>query len=165
MIENDANAELVRRHLAAENAHDLEGTLATLAPDCVFRDHATGQTWLGRDGAAEHYLHWWRTFDVEVVRGKNQIAFWRSNDLYVAQATWRGRHIGEYLGIPSTGRLITLPFVVFVTMQDGLMAGEEFFYDLNSLVAQIDNPRIPELGLLSYRCASAGVQVGRGITG
>jgi hypothetical protein len=41
-------AELARRHLVAENAHDLEATLATLHPDCRFDDLATGQTWHGR---------------------------------------------------------------------------------------------------------------------
>jgi hypothetical protein len=40
-------AELVRRHLTAENAQDLDGTLATLHPDCRFEDLATGQVWLG----------------------------------------------------------------------------------------------------------------------
>ena len=48
-------AELVRRHLTAENAQDLDGTLVTLHADCRFEDPATGQVWLGRDGAASHY--------------------------------------------------------------------------------------------------------------
>jgi hypothetical protein len=38
-------AALVGRHLAAENGQDLAGTLATLHPDCVFEDFATGQVW------------------------------------------------------------------------------------------------------------------------
>lgn len=37
-------AALIGRHLAAENAQDLPGTLATLHPDCRFEDLATGQT-------------------------------------------------------------------------------------------------------------------------
>ena len=49
---NPALADLIGRHLAAENAQDLEGTLATLHPDCRFEDLATGQTWRGHDGAA-----------------------------------------------------------------------------------------------------------------
>ena len=40
---NNPNIKLLYRHLEAENAQDLEGTLATLHPDCVFEDHATGQ--------------------------------------------------------------------------------------------------------------------------
>ena len=48
-------AALVRRHVEAENAQNLEATLATLHPECRFEDHATGQVWHGRDGAAAHY--------------------------------------------------------------------------------------------------------------
>lgn len=141
---------LVRRHLAAENSHDLARTLATLHPDCVFRDHATGQTWRGHEGASAHYLHWWRTFEVSVERGPEQQAFWAA-DVYVAQATWRGRHVGAFLGIPPTGRPLVQPFTVFVRFKDGLMAGEEFFYDLASLLHQLGTDRIPELASLAYR--------------
>lgn len=143
--------DLVRRHLSAENAHDLDGTLATLHRDCVFRDHATGQVWHRKPGAADHYRQWWSRFDVTVTRSEGQSAYWAADDTYVAQATWRGRHIGEFLGIAATGKSIVHPFVVFVTFRDGLMTGEEFFYDLASLLKQIGIDRVPEVGSLPYR--------------
>jgi hypothetical protein len=66
---SEHHKELLKRHLMAENSHDLEATLATLHPECIFRDHATGQVWHGRDGAADHYRQWWNSFDVAVTRG------------------------------------------------------------------------------------------------
>jgi len=69
---NPSLAALIGRHLAAENAQDLPETLATLHPDCRFEDLATGQTWRGHDGAAQHYRQWWTTFDVTVKRGPGQ---------------------------------------------------------------------------------------------
>jgi steroid delta-isomerase-like uncharacterized protein len=148
-------AVLIRRHLAAENAHDLDGTLATLHSECIFRDHATGQVW---HGAAEHYQQWWRTFDVTVERQSGQAAFWAAGSsgrdhVYVAQATWRGVHIGDFMGIAATRRPIMQPFVVFVAFKDGLMAGEEFFYDLASLLRQLGVDRLPEVAALEYRAA------------
>ena len=86
---NQGDTDLIIRHLTAENAHDLEGTLATLHRDCVFEDHATGQVWHGHEGASAHYRQWWQAFDVKVVRGLSQSAYWASADTYVAQATWR----------------------------------------------------------------------------
>lgn len=83
-------------------------------------------------------------------RGPEQQAFWAA-DVYVAQATWRGRHVGAFLGIPPTGRPLVQPFTVFVRFKDGLMAGEEFFYDLASLLHQLGTDRIPELASLAYR--------------
>lgn len=150
-MDNDL-AQLVVRHLTAENAHDLEGTLATLHPECRFDDLATGQTWFGHEGAAAHYRQWWNTFDVEVTRSPGQISV-QSADGRISEATWRGRHIGKFLGIEPTGRSIVLPFVVVLSFRDGLMSGERFHYDLASLLRQIGADPVPALGGMAYRKA------------
>ena len=151
---NQALADLVRRHLVAENAQDMEGTLATLHPDCRFEDFATGQTWRGRDGATQHYRQWWTTFDVEVKRGPGQTSAWTADDGYIAEATWHGKHVGAFLGIEPTGRAIVQPFVVVLSFKDGLMLSERFHYDLASLLRQIGGEPIPSLGGLAYRVAA-----------
>ena len=153
------HADLVRRHLIAENAQDLPGTLATLHKDCRFEDFATGQTWTGHDGAAAHYRHWWSTFDVEVKRGEGQRNAWIGADHpdgwgYIAEATWHGKHIGAYLGIAPTGRSIVQPFVVVLSFKDGLMLSERFHYDLGSLLRQLGADPIPALGTLPWRAAA-----------
>ncbi len=145
------HAPMLWRHLEAENAHDLEGTLATLHPDCIFQDHATGQVWNGREGAAAHYRQWWDCFDVEVIRKQGQSAGWLGEDVYAAEATWIGTHTGSFLGIAATGRPITQPFVVFVAFKDGLMSEERFHYDLASLMRQIGVDAVPSLSELPYR--------------
>lgn len=150
---NPSLAELIGRHLAAENAQDLPGTLATLHPDCRFEDLATGQAWSGRDGAAAHYRQWWTIFDVEVKRGPGQRSAWTADDAYIAEATWHGKHVGRFLGIEPTGRAIVQPFVVVLTFKDGLMLSERFQYDLASLLRQIGADPIPALAGLKYRTA------------
>ena len=142
---------LIRRHLEAENAHDLEGTLATLHPDCRFDDVATGQSWFGHDGAAAHYRQWWTTFDVEVRRGEGQRPYTTVDDVYIGEATWHGRHIGRFLGIEPTGKEIVQPFIVILSFRDGLMLGERFHYDLASLLRQIGPDPIPTLARLDHR--------------
>ena len=147
-------ADLVRRHLVAENGQDLPGTLATLHPDCHFEDLATGQSWHGHEGAAAHYRQWWTTFDVTVKRGPGQRGGWLEDGGYMAEVTWHGRHIGRFLGIEPTGRAIVQPFVVTLTFKDGLMLSERFQYDLASLLRQIGTDSIPALGELQYRAAA-----------
>lgn len=148
---DEALANLIRRHLQAENAQDLPGTLATLHPDCRFDDFATGQTWHGHAGATAHYEQWWTTFDVEVKRGPGQTAHWTTDGLYVAQATWHGRHVGPFLGIEPTGKPIMQPFLVMLAFKDRLMSAERFHYDLAALVRQIGADPIPALASLPYR--------------
>src|SRR5262249_39034256 len=101
---------LIRRHLEAENAHDLDGTLATLHSECEFKDCAPGQGGSGHEGAAAHYRQGWTPFDVEVRRGEGQRPYTTADDVYIGEATWHGRHIGRFLGIEPTGRTIVQPF-------------------------------------------------------
>ena len=46
--------KLLARHLEAENAHRLAGTLGTLAPDCLFEDVALGRRFDGLCSQARH---------------------------------------------------------------------------------------------------------------
>lgn len=147
-------ADLVGRHLTAENAHDLPGTLATLHPECRFEDLATGQSWSGHEGAAAHYRQWWTTFDVKVQRGPGQQAVWSAEGFFMAESTWHGKHVGPFLGIPASGRTIAQPFVVVLNFKDGLMLGERFHYDLASLLRQITSDPIPALVGLAHRKAT-----------
>lgn len=110
--------------------------------------------WRNRSGAADHYRQWWRCFDVTVRRETHQSACWVSADLFISEATWRGTHVGDFLGIPATGKAIVQPFVVVVSFRDQLMAGERFYYDLASLVRQLGRDRLPELVALGHRAAA-----------
>jgi steroid delta-isomerase-like uncharacterized protein len=131
---------LLRRHMDAENAHDLAETLATLTSDCVFTDTSLGRTFHGHDGAATYYRMWWDAFEVEV---SPEDLHWTTAGLAVAETRFRGRQIGAFLGVPSTGRQIDVPFVIVVGFRDGLMNGERFYWSPATLLTQIGTDRIP----------------------
>jgi len=131
---------LVSTHLAAENEHRLEDTIATLHEECVFEDRTLGQTFHGRQGAAQYYTTWWNAFDL-VVKGEKR--HWTSEPVLIAETHYQGTHIGEFLGIPATGKPIDFPLAVIITFRDGLMAGERFYYDLATLLRQIGVHDIP----------------------
>ena len=132
--ENDA---VRQRHVAAENQHLMAETLATLHEECIFEDIATGQVFHGRAGAEAYYRQWWSAFDVTVARAPGQRSYWTEDDIYIAEACYRGHHRGAFLGIEPSFRPIELRFVVIIAFRDGLMAGERFYYDLGSLLRQI----------------------------
>ena len=133
--------QLVATHLAAENEHRLEDTLATLHEECLFEDRALGQVFHGRKGAGEYYTTWWSAFDV-VVKGEKR--HWTSEPVLIAETRYQGTHIGEFLGIPATGRPIDFSLAVIITFRDGLMAGERFYYDLATLLRQMGVNEIPK---------------------
>ena len=73
-------------------------------------------------------------------------------------ATHAYRRLSGHSG--ETSRSITLPFVVVVTFEDGLLLGERFQYDLTSLQRQLGRDRLPELASLPHR-AAGGYDPGR----
>jgi hypothetical protein len=99
-MSRQANEACLREHLAAENRHDMDGTLATLDPACEFVDEQLGQRWHGRPGAREHYAMWWSAFGNTVDGGQ---VHWVADDLLIGEACFVGRHIGNFAGIPATG--------------------------------------------------------------
>ncbi|QCI63139.1 ester cyclase [Phreatobacter stygius] len=129
---------LLNAHVAAENAHRMAETLATLHQDCLFEDMATGQVFHGRAGAEAHYRQWWDAFGLTFSRGAEDRGHWTEDGSYVGQGRFEGRHVGTFLGIPPTGKLVSYRFCVFVGFRDGLMAGERFYYDLAGLLRQVD---------------------------
>ena len=133
---------VVNRHLAAENAHQMEGTLAALHPDCLFEDLPLGKTYRGRAEAENYYRFWWGAFDLEV---KGEHRHWSEDGAFMIAQTWyEGAHRGQFLDYAPTGRPIRFPLAVVIPFRDGLMAGERFYYDLATLLRQIGG--MPVLG-------------------
>lgn len=138
----ESNQRLLQEHLAAENQHSLEDTLATLDPDCVFEDIALQRSFHGHAGAAEYYQLWWSAFRIQVQPGTH--AFWASDEVFVAEPVYVGTHVGDFLGIAPTQRPVRFRFTVFVTFKDGKFSGERFYYDLASLLRQIGVQALPD---------------------
>src|SRR5512134_1399248 len=101
-MSHDPRMQVLDRHLAAENAHDLAGTLATLTADCEFVDGALGMRWSGHDGAAAHYTMWWKAFDLRVIGDRLHLA----DQSAVAETTWKGTHVGTFAGVAATHRAV-----------------------------------------------------------
>jgi steroid delta-isomerase-like uncharacterized protein len=135
-----SNMQVVAKHIAAENSHQMDATLATLHPDCVFEDIALGRTFTGHEGASQYYRMWWDAFAVEV---QGSVVHWTTEGQLVAEGRYVGRHTGRFLGIEPTGRPLSLRFAVFVDFRDGLMAGERFYYNLGSIMEQLGAPYLP----------------------
>jgi steroid delta-isomerase-like uncharacterized protein len=134
--------ELVARHLIAENAHQMEETLATLHPDCLFEDVTLGLEYRGREGAGEYYRTWWNAFSIEV---RGIARHWTTEGNMIAETRYVGTHTGNFFGVPATGRNLDLRLAVVIRFQDGLMLGERFYYDLASLLSQLGVTHLPAL--------------------
>jgi steroid delta-isomerase-like uncharacterized protein len=128
------NQAIVRAHVAAETAFDMEATLATLTEDCLFEDMASGQRYQGREAVRAYYRAWWDAFGNVPVGHRRHVP---APDCLIAETRFVGRHQGAYKGVAASGRPIDLPVAIIVTFRDGLMQGERFYYDEATLMRQI----------------------------
>ncbi|MBI1728038.1 MAG: ester cyclase [Candidatus Rokubacteria bacterium] len=128
------NAAAVRRHVAAETAFDMEGTLATLTENCVFEDVPTGEVYHGREGARAYYREWWDAFANVPSASRLYVP---AADRLIVETRFIGTHRGRFRGAAPTGRPIDLPIAIFIGFRGGLLTGERFYYDRATLLAQI----------------------------
>jgi steroid delta-isomerase-like uncharacterized protein len=125
---------ILHQHLAAVTVFDMEGTLATLTEDCVFEDVPTGEVHYGREGVRAYYHEWWTAFGIVPQDIRSYIA---AENFLVVETRFVGTHRGIYRGLAATGKPINLPVAIFISLRDGLMSGERFYYDRATLLAHI----------------------------
>jgi steroid delta-isomerase-like uncharacterized protein len=67
-------------------------------------------------------------------------AFGQGNKL-IKHWNFKGKHTGNFFGIPATGNLLNLSGTTIVTMRDGRIAKEHDFFDMKSMLDQLLNAK------------------------
>ena len=119
-------------HSKAEDARDLDGLIATLAPDCVYEVVPTGERWEGHDGARAFYTSFLGAFpDVQfdmydVVIGPQGV---------FEVATLTGTHRGPWAGREATGKRVQFDVIIHFPWNPEAekFAGERVYYDRMAL--------------------------------
>ena len=99
-VELRAIKRLWVRHSIAEDARDIDGLIATLAPDCAYEIVPTGQRWDGHDGARAFYTELFAAFPdnrfalTDIVVGPQGV-------FEAAELT--GTNLGPWAGVPASG--------------------------------------------------------------
>ena len=65
-------------------------------------------------------------------------AFGQGNKL-IKHWNFKGKHTGDFFGIPATGNFLNLSGTTIVTMRDGRIAKEHDFFDMKSMLDQLLN--------------------------
>jgi predicted ester cyclase len=120
------------RHSIAEDRRDIEGLIATLAPDCVYELVPTGQRWQGHAGARTFYTELFAAFPdnafelTEIVIGPQGV---------FEVATLTGTNLGPWAGAPPSGLPLTLPVLIFFPWDpdEDRFGGETIFFDRGTL--------------------------------
>lgn len=86
----------------------MSGGPYALAEDVVFTLGNSGEVYEGRDAISQMLSAWYgEMFDADSER----LAMFVSDDGFAVEFMFEGTHIGEFYGIPATGRRVGFPFV------------------------------------------------------
>lgn len=134
MTDTDRNkALLCRFYEEFWNAGNVAAVDELVAEDFVDHQPVDGMP-SGREGFAELIRLWHGGFPDMTETVEDLIA---EGDRVVGRFTFRGTHTGEFLGVPPTGRSVSMTGIDIVRVRDGRIA--EFWYaeQLHDLLRQL----------------------------
>jgi len=123
--------EVVQRYL--DGGHS---DVSLLADDVVFRVMATGQEHRTQEGVKamlDFFYH--VAFDARA-ETKHVIV---DDGIAVLEADFVGRHIGEFAGVPATGKDVRVPLAVIYDVRDDRIVEGRVYFEIPAFLAQISD--------------------------
>ncbi|MEX1258952.1 MAG: ester cyclase [Gemmatimonadota bacterium] len=114
---SEENKSLVRRTYDAINRKDFDALAAVIADDVIEHDEFPGLE-PSKAGVLQFFRNLQAAFSGVTMTVEDLIA---EGDKVFARVTLSGTHQGEFLGIPATGRSISVPMADFFRIRDGQM--------------------------------------------
>jgi steroid delta-isomerase-like uncharacterized protein len=130
----EANIDLVRRGFAAMNAADLDACADLLTDDFAINIAGMPFPMHGRDAWRGNAKVMQEAFPG--VQAQIDDIF-SAGDRVAVRLTMRGRHQGEFLGVPATGREVEYTSIEIYRVAGGKLAEEWISSDLASLMRQL----------------------------
>ena len=120
-----ARIKLVDEHVRAENAHKLDGTMATMNEAPLFK--LNNDEVSGREGVRAFYADLFQGFpDLHIDVTQPHV----SDEAIVLEVIISGTHMNQWSGIPASGRRVQVPFcIVFPFDESDRITGERAYFD------------------------------------
>jgi steroid delta-isomerase-like uncharacterized protein len=127
--------DIIDRHFAAENNHDVAGALATYTADVIWDDVSDPRCPLsGHEAAGANYENIMRT--LPDLRLESVFRF-TCHDHVVDESILTGTVNGSYLGVECHGAPVRFRILHVFDLRDGLIAREQAWFDTNTVVEEL----------------------------
>jgi len=129
-----ARLRVVEEHIRLECAHELDGLMGTFGMHPEWHNQAGGEVLHGHEAIRGFYEDLFRGFpDFQLQVQRRHVA-----DSVVIEGVLGGTHRHEWMGIPPTGKTVSVPFcAVFLFTEDDRLKAEIVYYDRFSLLDQL----------------------------
>ena len=129
------------RHSIAEDRRDIDGLVATLAPDCVYELVSTGRRWEGHAGARRFYTELFAAFPDNAF-ALSEIVVGPQGVFEVARLT--GTNLGPWAGAPPSGLPVDLEVLILFPWDPAAQrfSGERIWLGGGPRHDQSDGPQV-----------------------
>ena len=110
------------------------GDASMMAEDVVFTIMATGQEHHGREGVVG-MLHYFYHIAFDATAIARVTLFGEHNAM--VEGDFVGKHIGEFAGIPATGKEVRVPLCVVYDLEAGQILRGRVYFEMPALLAQL----------------------------
>ena len=140
-----ARIAAVERHIQLENQHDLEGVVSTFGDTARYDDEPWDERYDGRGAVRRFYKQLMTALpDLAIEVRQKYVA----HEAILVEVMIRGTHLGEWKGLPATGRRVELPVCGIYTFDaDDRLAGERIYYDRGTVLRQLGVFHEPDSGM------------------
>ena len=143
---------IVEQHIRLENEHDLDGVLLTFGKTARYDDAAWREHYEGGNGVRQFYEQLMKALpDLEIKVQRQHV----TDDAVLLEVMIRGTHLGEWRGLPATGRKVEVPLCGIYTFDsDDRLAAEKIYYDRGTVLRQLGVSHEPQT-VLGQACTFA----------
>jgi steroid delta-isomerase-like uncharacterized protein len=132
---NQANVDLIRRHLHLEETGQYEAVLADMTdPPEYYLPGRSAEPITSRDGVSEiHHILFESLEDISI----DVVTIDANDEFGFAEVVTSGIHVREFRGIPPTGKKIQLSSCGVFLFRDGKIRRESIYADRAELLRQL----------------------------
>jgi steroid delta-isomerase-like uncharacterized protein len=124
---------IVREHMASENVHDFDTTIATFQHP-RYELIATGEIYDGEDAVRGYYAESRTAFPDQ----RNEIVtLHHADDAVVVEFELLGTHLGPLRALPPTGRSFRCRITALFVFDGDRLVGERVYFDQTTILRQL----------------------------
>jgi steroid delta-isomerase-like uncharacterized protein len=125
----ESTRETMMRYFDSEH-----GDVSMMADDVVFTVMATGQEHQGRDGVLG-MLNYFYHVAFDATAAPRTTLFGENNAM--VEGEFVGKHIGEFAGIPATGKDVRVPLCVVYDLENDQIKRGRIYFEMPALLQQL----------------------------
>jgi steroid delta-isomerase-like uncharacterized protein len=134
---------VVEEHFATEVSQEFDKTLATFGGHPHYEIMATGQVFDGDDEVMGYYRTTRTAFPDQ---RHDDVRFHFADGAVIAEFDLLGTNLGEFYGLPPTGKDFRVPIIAVFFFDDDRITNERIYFDTASLLSQIGRSELLAAG-------------------